>query len=134
VKRSKTFLLVLGAAALLAANASAEGLDASQPLECDLVNAAQCDGAAKCRPVTFEQIDLPPVVVVDFAGKQILTEDGQRRSPIASVETREAELLLQGHQDGRGWTLVIERATGALSAALADAEGGHLVTGACIAR
>jgi hypothetical protein len=115
------------------ANASTEGRDASQPLVCDLVAAAQCDGAAKCTPVTFEQIELPPVIQVDFAAKQILTEDGQRRSPIASVETRDAVLLLQGSQDGRGWTLVIERATGALSVALADAEGGFVVTGACIA-
>jgi hypothetical protein len=42
-------------------------------------------------------------------------------------------LLLQGHQDGRGWTLVIERANGALSATVADAEGGFMLTGACIA-
>ncbi len=133
MKRSKLFFLVLGAGALLSANASAEGLDASQPLMCDLVDAAQCDSAAKCRPVTFEQIDLPPVIQVDFAENQIKTEDGQLRSPIASVETRDAVLLLQGHEDGRGWTLVIERATGALSAALADADGGLVVTGACIA-
>jgi hypothetical protein len=133
VKRSKLFFLVLGAGALFTANASAEGLDASQALTCDLAEAAQCDGAAKCRPVTFEQIELPPVIQVDFAENQISSEDGQRRSPIASVETRDAVLLLQGHQDGRGWTLVIERATGALSAALADAEGGLVVTGACIA-
>ena len=133
MKRSKLLLLVIGAGVLLSANASAEGLDASQPLTCDLTEAAQCDGSAKCIPVTFEQIDLPPVIQVDFAESQINTEDGQRRSPIASVETRDAVLLLQGHQDGRGWTLVIERATGALSAALADVEGGLVVTGACIA-
>jgi hypothetical protein len=133
MKRSKRLFLVLGAGALLSANASAGSLDASQPLTCDLAKAAQCDGSAKCVPVTFEQIDLPPVIEVDFAENQINTEDGQRRSPIASVETRDAVLLLQGHQDGRGWTLVIERATGALSAALADVEGGLVVTGACIA-
>ncbi len=133
MKRSKLFFLVLGAGALLSADASAEGLDASQPLTCDLTEATQCDGSAKCGPVAFEQIDLPPVIQVDFAEKRINSEDGQRRSPIASVETRDAVLLLQGHQDGRGWTLVIERATGALSAALADAEGGLMVTGACSA-
>jgi len=134
VKRSKLFFLVLGAAALLTANASAEGLDTSQPLLCDLTEAAQCDGSAKCTPVSFEQIDLPPVIQVDFEERQIESEDGQRRSPIASFETLGAVLMLQGRQEGRGWTLVIERATGALSVALADAEGGTVVTGACIAR
>ena len=133
MKRSNFLFLLIGTGALLSANASAEGLDASQPLTCDLTGVTQCDGAAKCTPVTFEQIDLPPVIRVDFAENQINSEDGQRRSPIASVETRDAVLLLQGHQDGRGWTLVIERATGAMSAALADAEGGLVVTGACLA-
>jgi hypothetical protein len=131
--RLELFPLVLGAVALLSANAWAEPLDASQPLTCDLAQVAQCDGEAKCKAVTFEQIDLPPVIRVDFAESQIESEQGERRSPIASVETRDAELLLQGHQDGRGWTLVIERATGAMSAALADAEGGIVVTGACLA-
>ena len=133
MKRSTLFFVVFATGALLAADALAEGLDASQSLMCDLAEVTQCDGAAKCFSVTFEQIDLPPVIQVDFAEKQIETEDGQRRSPIASVETQDAVLLLQGHQNGRGWTLVIERSTGAMSAALADAEGGLVVTGACLA-
>jgi len=132
--RSRSLLPLLGAGILLSASPSAAALDDAQPLVCDLVEAAQCDIPTKCKSVTFEQIELPPVILVDFAEKQIETEDGQRRSPIASVETSETALLLQGHQDERGWTLVIERASGALSAALADVEGGFVVTGACIAR
>jgi len=132
MKRSKVIFSLLAVAALLCVNASAEGLDASQPLTCDLVEAAQCDGA-KCKAVSFPQIDLPPVIRVDFAENRINTEDGRRRSLIASIEQSDAVLLLQGHEGERGWTLVIERATGALSVALADAEGGFVVTGACIA-
>jgi hypothetical protein len=49
------------------------------------------------------------------------------------VETQDAVLLLQGHQSGRGWTLVIERATGHLSASAADAEGTFALAGSCTA-
>lgn len=132
MRRSTLFFLVLGAAALVVQSAIAEGLDASQPLTCDLVEAVQCDGA-QCMPVTFEQIDLPPVIRVDFAEKQIETEGGDLRSPITTVETSDADLLLQGYEGSRGWTLVIERATGALSVAIADSEGAFVVTGACLA-
>jgi hypothetical protein len=122
------------ACGVLAAEAGAEGLDGKAPLVCDLTSAAQCDGGATCRGVTLEQIDLPPVIHVDFAASQLASEDGQRTSPIGATEALEAALVVQGHQNGRGWTLVIDRATGQLSATLAEAEGALVVAGACTAR
>jgi hypothetical protein len=101
---------------------------------CDLVEAAQCDGVASCTDVTVEQIGLPPVWHVDFAANQIASADAQRTSPIAAVEALDAVLVLQGRQNGRGWTMVIERATGHLSAALAGAEGAFVLAGACTAQ
>jgi hypothetical protein len=131
VKRSNLLLLFGAVALALSATAQAEGLDGSQPLVCDLVEAAQCDGVAKCTDVTLEQIHLPPVWQVDFTASQIATPDAERTSPIAAVEVLEAVLVLQGHQRGHGWTMVIDRGTGHLSAALAGAEGAYVLAGAC---
>jgi len=117
--------------ALAPGAARAETLDASKPLLCSISEAAECDGVAACTDVTPEQIDLPALWRVDFAGKQLSSQDGQRTSPIAALETQDAVLLLQGHQGGRGWTLVIERATGHLSASAADAEGAFALAGSC---
>lgn len=118
--------LVLGSGA-----ARAEGLDASKPLRCSIAEAAECDGVAACSDVTLEQIDLPALWRVDFAAKQLASEDGQRSSPIAALETLDSALVLQGHQNGRGWTLVVERATGHLSVSAADAEGAFVLAGSC---
>jgi hypothetical protein len=107
------------------------GLDGSKPLVCDLVEAAQCDGVAACIDVTPAQIDLPGPVHVDFAGKRLHSADGQRTSPIVALETQDGLLLLQGHQDGRGWTMVVDRSNGHLSATLADVEGSFALAGAC---
>jgi hypothetical protein len=134
VKRSNLVLLLGVAVFAFSANAQAEGLDGSEPLVCDLIEAAQCDGVANCTDVTVEQIGLPPVWHVDFAGSQIASAGAQRTSPIAAVEVLDAVLVLQGHQRGHGWTMVIERATGHLSAALAGAEGAFVLAGACTAR
>ena len=133
--RAAAVCVCVGLLALsLAAGAGAEAIDGQASLVCDLTEAAQCDGAAACRDVTFEQIDLPPVIRVDFAAKALASEDGQRTSPIAAVEALDTALVLQGHQNGRGWTLVIDRATGQLSATLAEVEGAFVVTGACTAK
>jgi hypothetical protein len=70
---------------------------------------------------------------VDFAAKQLVSLDGQRTSPIAALDVLETLLVLQGHQNGRGWTLVLERATGRLSATIVTAEGAFVLAGGCSA-
>ena len=126
-------LLSLAVLLSLASGARAEGLDASKPLSCSLAEASQCDGVAECSDVTLEQIELPANWRVDFAAKQLASEDGQRTSPIAAVDVLDAALVLQGHQEGRGWTLVIDRATGHLAAAVAGVEGAFVLAGGCSA-
>ncbi len=112
----------------------AEGIDGETPLVCDLIEASLCDGVASCGGVEFAEIDLPPVYTVDFTARRLASEDGQRTSPIASQQLLDASLVLQGTQNGRGWTMVIERATGHLSATIADLEGALVIAGACTAR
>jgi len=127
------FLLAFASFAVAAGSARAEDLDASKPLVCSIAKAAECDGVAACSEVTLEQIDLPPLWRVDFAAKQLASADGQRTSPIAVLETLETALLLQGNQNGRGWTLVVERSTGHLSVSTTDAEGVYVLAGSCTA-
>jgi hypothetical protein len=128
--RSSLAILAL----LLAPAARAEGLDTSKPLECAFAEAAQCDGVASCTDVSLEQIELPDEWRVDFAAKLLSADDGKRTSPISAVETDDSVLVVQGHQNGRGWTMVIERLTGHLSASVADAEGVFALAGACTAK
>jgi len=118
---------------VFAGAAAAEGLDASKPLRCAFAQAAECDEQAACEAVTLEQIELPAEWRVDFAAKQLVSLDGQRTSPVAALDDLEALLVLQGHQNGRGWTLVLERATGRLSGAIATAEGAFVLAGGCSA-
>ena len=126
-------LSILGFSLLLPSLASAEGLDGTQSLRCALADAAECDEAAQCSDVELAAIDLPDVWRVDFAAKQLASPDGQRTSPIAAVETLAAVLVLLGHQNGRGWTLVIDRATGHLAGAVAGSEGSFVLAGGCSA-
>lgn len=131
--KTNAFLSSLALSVLLASAAQAEGLDASKPLICSLVEASQCDGVAACAEVSLEEIELPALWRVDFAAKQLSSADGTRTSPITALETLDAVLVLQGHQSGRGWTIVVERATGHLSMSAADADGAFVLAGSCTA-
>lgn len=134
MKRIHVAALVVLLGLLPSAGARTEGVDGETPLVCDLVEASLCDGIASCREIEFAEIDLPPVYTVDFSVRQIASEDGLRTSPIASQELGEVALLLQGTQNGRGWSMVIDRATGHLSATIADVEGAVVIAGACTSR
>jgi hypothetical protein len=127
-------LLGIGAGLVLmgSAAAQAEGLDGMTPTSCELFEEGmECDSGGECSEVTPEQIGLPGLVQIDFAGGLLSTEDGLRASPIAGVEKLDELLVLHGHQETRGWTMVIERSTGRLVATIIDA-GGHIVlVGAC---
>jgi hypothetical protein len=83
--------------------------------------------------VTVAEIELPEIVRVDFAARALTSADRQRTSPISGIEVLDPVLVLQGHQNGRGWTMVIERATGHLSATVTDAEGMFVLAGGCTA-
>jgi hypothetical protein len=131
--KTYAFRASLALGLLLAAPAHAEGLDGSAPLRCALAEAAECDEAAQCSDVTLAEVELPELWRVDFAARQLASSDGQRTSPIAAVETLDGALVLQGHQNGRGWTLVIERATGHLSGAIAGPDGAFVLAGGCSA-
>ena len=130
----KTFaFLSIPLLALLAVAAQAQEVDATKPLRCALAEAAECDEMAECSDVTPEQIELPGEWRIDFAAKQLVSADGQRTSPIQAVEALESVVVLQGQQNGRGWTMVLERATGRLSATIATVEGAFMLAGGCSA-
>ena len=56
-------------------------------------------------------------------------------SPSASTSRSRARraIVVQGHQNGRGWTMVIDRETGHLSATLTETPGAFILAGACLA-
>jgi hypothetical protein len=127
-------VFLTGLAVLLAAGtASAEPLDTTKALTCTLNGSSQCDAVAACIPVTLEQIDLTDTLLVDFANNQLTSKANERTSPIDDVDVLETVLVVQGHQNGRGWTMVIDRETGHLSAALAEIAGSFVLAGDCAA-
>jgi hypothetical protein len=109
-------------------------LDGSVPILCAVMGAVECDRWGACEAIDPASMGLPPFVRVNVGGKALEATDGSgRKTPIHSVAVvKERErLLLQGGEQGRGWSVVIGQRSGEMTAAIADHDGGFLVSGAC---
>ncbi len=115
----------------VAAAASAADFDGNQALVCTFESAAACDGDAQCGTVTSADIDLPDSIGVDFKGRRLHSPDGQRTSPIDATAVTDAALIAQGNQNGRGWSMAIDRASGRMVGTIAEPDGVFVVTGSC---
>jgi hypothetical protein len=129
--KSKLACLIGLTALCVAGVSAAQGLDTSKPLACTLSGSAQCNAEAACIDVTVEEINLSKDFRVDFENALLASETDERTSPIDDIDALDGVLVLQGHQNGRGWTMVIDRASGRLSAALVETAGAFVLAGEC---
>jgi hypothetical protein len=47
------------------------------------------------------------------------------------MSVSDSVLIAQGNQNGRGWSMVIDRATGLMTGAITDTQGAFVLTGSC---
>ena len=117
--------------AALALPAVADPLDTAQPLECVLAEAAQCDGAAQCESVENAQIDLPESMLIDFDKKTLKASTADRASAMDTLKAEESVILMSGNREGRGWVVVVDRATGHFTATITEQGGAFVFAGVC---
>ncbi len=109
-------------------------VDGSVPLLCAVVQITECEDDGKCHPVTTEIAQIPRFLKINFEKKMIsATEESGVKdvSVIKNVEHSDGRLILQGAENGRGWTLVISESTAEMSATVSDDKVGFVVFGAC---
>jgi hypothetical protein len=114
---------------------AAAAYDESAPLLCAVIEVFDCQAGSDCQRGTAESVNLPQFVKVDFAEKTLSTpEPGERKSvtPITHVERVDGNIILQGVEGSRAWSMVIAKETGKISATVSDHQVGFVVFGACI--
>ena len=138
MKASVAFALAaaaIGAAALLgcATAASAAGFDGSQDLLCAPTDIAQCDPGARCERVSASDVDLPAFLRIQFGKKRLVSvTTPERVTAIESTRKIEGSTILQGAENGRAWSLVLDQANGSLTGSMTDGQGVFAVFGACM--
>ena len=107
----------------------AADFDGSKALVCATVDARDCVVGSECFSGLAREVGAPPFLRIDF--KKKVVAGTERTSPIASMDTTDDQVLLQGKEVGYGWTLALDQASGEFSASLTNKEGTFLLFGNC---
>jgi len=116
--------------------AAAADLNATQPLLCAARSAAVCEEHGACATTLPEAVNLPAFWKIDPAAKTVESRradsDTPRTSQISKVALSGGWLILQGDEDGLGWTVTIAADTGKMILS-GGRDIGFVVFGACTA-
>jgi hypothetical protein len=114
--------------------AAAADFDSSRDLLCVPTDAVQCEGAGDCKRVTVEEVNLPRFVNIDFKKKRLrgsILGGEEQTTAIGNVQSDSGRTILQGAENGRGWSMTIDHATGDMSVAIAGDDIGFILFGVC---
>ena len=129
-------ILALGGLGLAAPATPAMGAgkyDGSKPMLCAVVAVSECtkDGACE-RSAPQEGNNLPGFVRVDVKAKLLSDADGSgRKTEIKSSAIVDNQLMLQGAENGKAWTIVIASDTGIFGSSVVEDDGLFAIFGRC---
>ena len=133
MNRFRAIAIVL-AFALPACGALADDLTGAGKLLCTSVQATSCAVDGDCEMDVPWNFNIPQFVEVDLVGKRLSTtkaSDENRQSPITTLTRADGLIVLQGLEQGRAFSFVINEKTGRLAAAVARDGITVSVFGAC---
>jgi hypothetical protein len=109
----------------------ASSFDGSLPLLCAVVNVIECSAEGECSSGSAESVNLSQFYKVDVTNRMIsITGKNAQKSVIKEIKHLENSMIIQGIKD-RGWTVVISKKTGKMTASITDDQYGFFVFGAC---
>jgi hypothetical protein len=127
--------LVVCACLLLAGASLARATEGEKTrLLCAPRQEIQCDDDAECVRGTIQGARLPRFIRVDFATQQLsgVVEEGELVTPIKNLQQLDGMLILQGTENGRGWSMAINEKSGDMTLTVSGDQVGFVVFGACM--
>ncbi len=130
--------LTLGVALAAPIGAGAANFDGTSAVLCAALEAVQCTKSPVsthlCARGVARGMNVPQFVMLDFDNKRVIAtkETGvDKTSTISNISRGNGHLVLQGVDDGHGWSLVLEENTGHMTASAIGDEEGMLLFGVC---
>jgi len=134
--KHKTWVAAL-AAGLAAGGANAAGLDGTGNVVCAAMEVVACASGIGCVQGSARSFELPEFMFVDFKDKVVhaRTEGDARKvtSPIRVAEKTNAQLVMQGIENGHGWTMTIDQSSGRMTTTVSGEAASFMIFGACTA-
>ena len=116
-------------------SARAADFDGSRNLICASIETAGCVAGEKCLQGSAEMIGVPQFVKVNFKSNQIDAKrlNGEKITAKIITKTRDkGQMILQGVNNNRSWSLVISEKSGKMSLTASGDQVVYVVFGACI--
>jgi len=114
---------------------SAGPMDGSKNIVCAVADVVGCSETGQCAEGSARSFELPRFLIMDAGKKAIRAayEAGHKdlSSPVKNMETSGDHLILQGVENGRGWSIAINTKDGKMSASGVGDAVGFLVFGSC---
>ncbi len=110
------------AAFVLVGPARADDLTGADRFLCACASVSVCCEGGECASGSPDELDVPQFVEVDMVQKRINTTKASklnRTSPIDNLKRVEGKIVLQGLENQRAYSFLIDEKTGSLSAAVA---------------
>jgi len=113
--------------------AAAGRYDGSAPMLCAVTAINECTADGKCeRSAPQVGNNLPTFLRVDVKGKSLNAADGSgRKTEIKASSMVDGQLMLQGMENGKAWSMVIGSETGRWGGAVVEDDGSFALFGAC---
>ena len=114
--------------------ALAQGVNDASTVICAAIQTDLCEAGAACLEGDAEALNIPSFVHINVAEKSITgtRPNGEALDTVIGSVTRdEGELVLQGVENGRGWSMAITEATGRMVLTAAGDDVAFVVFGAC---
>jgi hypothetical protein len=104
------------------------------PLLCAPGEPIQCESNGECTRITIQSTRLPRFIRVDFATQQLsgVAEGAKVVSAIKNQQQLDGMLILQGAENGRGWSMAVDEKSGDMTLTVAGDQVGFVVFGACM--
>ena len=134
-RRAPLGLVGLAVVLLAPGLASASDFDGSRNLLCAPTDAVQCEGAGECSRKEVELLNMSKFLYVDFAGKKLSGSvegaEDEKASTIQNFQKLESTTLVQGAEEGRGWSLTVDQVSGDMTLAIAGDDLAFVLFGVC---
>jgi len=128
-------LFTAGALVALGATAArADDLTGQQRFLCTAAQVTLCYTDGDCDKGSAWDFDVPQFIEVDLVQKRLSTTkaSGQSRTtPITSLQRDAGQIVLQGYENKRAFSFLIDEKTGWLTVAIARRDVAVTVFGAC---
>ena len=132
--RRTTLMLAAALAAIGASAARADDLTGQQRFLCTAGQVTLCYSDGDCDKGSAWDFDVPQFIEVDLVQKRLSTTkaSGQSRTtPIVNLQRDAGQVVLQGYENKRAFSFLIDEKTGWMTVAVARRDIAVTVFGAC---